>query len=524
MTSDADTAASLPPAVEIIGLSKTFPSQVAVSGVDLVVGPGEVHALLGENGSGKSTLIKVLSGFHTPDSGTEVRIGGEDLSFGNPAAAHKLGARFVHQDLGLIPTMSVADNLFLGTGFPTVAGTIRGRALRRLARQALTGAAVDCNPDALVGSLPPAIRTGVAMARALMTDPHSEAKLLVLDEPTATMPNNEVEHLLTIVRAVAAQGVGVIYVTHRIDEIFDIASNVTVLRDGRKIAERPVVGLTRAELVRLLVGDELERTTEISAEVERSHSVGEVVLSASGLTSSRLAGVSFETRAGMVTGIAGITGSGREAVLSTIFGATVRESGTVEVNGTTIPAFSPRKSIDAKVGFVPADRKGAGGIIDLTARENLTLPALGQFSKNMTISRRKERVEASRWFDRLGVRPRTGSELPLAQFSGGNQQKIVLAKWLRCEPLLLLVDEPTQGVDLAAKAEIHRRLLEAAEAGASVVVSCSDADELAALCQRVLVFRRGELVADLVGADVSTDAIARLSHDDGVDDVGEFVA
>ena len=312
-------------AVRIDGLSKTFPGQVALAGVDLTINPGEVHALLGENGSGKSTLIKVLSGFHKPDQGSAVQINGEPLPFGNPGAGHRLGARFVHQDLGLITTSSIADNLFLGSRYPSAFGTIRVRAQRAAARKALEAVGLDLDPDQLVQTLSPAQRTGVAVARALRPETGETVHLLVLDEPTATLPDNEVNQLLATVRAVASRGIGVIYVTHRIDEIFEIANRVSVLRDGVVVAQREVEGLTRAALVGLLVGGELAAVEQAAAEVD-THA-GEVVLSVDSLSADRINDISFDALTHCITGIAGITGSGRESVLATIFGAVDRTGG-----------------------------------------------------------------------------------------------------------------------------------------------------------------------------------------------------
>jgi ribose transport system ATP-binding protein len=514
MTMPARSAKVEPvPALRLSGLSKTFPGQQALAGVDLTVDPGEVHALLGENGSGKSTLIKVLSGFHKPDAGAVVEIGGESLAVGSPSSSHRLGARFVHQDLGLIGTMSVADNLFLGDRFPGRFGTIRAREQHRAARELLAAAGLDVDPDLPVCSLSPAIRTGVAVARALRTVAGEQVRLLVLDEPTATLPDNEVHQLLEIVRSVAASGVGVVYVTHRIDEIFEICSRVSVLRDGRKVAERAVEGLTHSELVHLLVGNELSL---LERPIVDSELIGEAMLSARNLHSDQLFNMTFQAHSGSVTGIAGITGSGREKLLGSMFGA-IGRSGEVTIAGATIEALNTRAAIRAGAGFVPADRKTHGGVMTMTARENLTLPELRRFSRRLTMQRSQETTETRVWFDRLSVRPRNGTELPLSQFSGGNQQKVVIAKWLRRHPKVLLVDEPTQGVDIAAKAEIHRHLRSAAEQGRCIVVSCSDPMELVDLCDRVLVLRRGRVVADLRGSDVTADRISRISIHGGSD-------
>jgi len=513
MVAHSSLAAAAPfPALTVEGLSKTFPGQRALAEVDLTVDLGEVHALLGENGSGKSTLIKVLSGYHKPDSDGQVSIGGVPLPFGHPARIHKLGARFVHQDLGLIDSISIADNLFLGSRFPTSAGTVSKRRHHALTDEALAQVDLKLDPAALVGTLSPAERTGVAIARAIRPESNAPAQLLVLDEPTAALPEGEVEHLLEMVKTVAGQGIAVIYVTHRIDEVFRIADRVTVLREGSRIITRPMAEISRDQLVTALVGRPLaEPTRELASS---AGSASTPVLSVNKVAGHRLVDLCFESRSHEVLGIAGITGSGREAALATVFGAATRAAGSVKVDGAEVPKGSPRRAIAAGMAYMPADRKTMGGILGLSAKENLTLPSLSTLRGRLGIRRAAERAEASRWFDRLSVRPRE-IDRRLAVFSGGNQQKVLLAKWLRCQPRLLLVDEPTQGVDLAAKGEIHNQLRQAAIGGASVIVSSSDVSELGQLCDRVLILRDGRVAADVQGTDVSAERISRLTHHGG---------
>jgi len=493
-------------ALAAANLHKRFGASLALAGVDLTVQRGEVHALLGENGSGKSTLIKVLSGFHRPDSGS-VTIAGRPLDLGSATEAHRLGARFVHQDLGLIDDLSVADNLALGSGFVTRLGTVRSRANAALARSDLERAGVSVRPDARVGDLSPALKTGVAIARALRADEASPARLLVLDEPTATLPVAEVRRLIGTVRRVASNGIGVLYVTHRLDEVFDLADRVTVLRDGRKVATRCTTELDHASLVDLLVAGELTGVQGMADSL--SAEGGEVALAASDITGASVTGVSLEFRSGQITGIAGITGSGREALLGTLFGAVPR-GGMVRVgDGVVVKPGRPDDAMRCGVAFLSADRKGASGIGALSAGENLTLPDLRPLRRWWTMSRRAERTTALDWFKRLDVRPADRVDQPLQAFSGGNQQKILLAKWLRREPAVLLLDEPTQGVDIGAKALLHRWILREAERGVAVAISSSDVDELAALCQRILVCHDGRIVAELTGAAVTPDAITR---------------
>jgi ribose transport system ATP-binding protein len=404
--------------------------------------------------------------------------------------------------------MSVRDNLMLGAGFPCRFGTVRDRAADREAREILKQAGVDVGPGQLVSHLTSAQRTGVAVARALRRDASVETKVLVLDEPTATLPEAEVSHLLAVVRAVAAGGVGVIYVTHRLSEVPLIADTITVLRDGAKVATA-AGGISRHDLVHLLVGSELDETSDDSASLRPS---GTPLLRVEGITAGPLEEVSFQVHAGEVVGVAGVTGSGRETILATLFGGVPRLAGSVSVRERKIPGDRPWEAVEAGIGYLPADRKSNGGIMDLTARENLTLAELGSLWKVPFLRRKLENEECRRWFDELNVRPSGRINDTLDRFSGGNQQKLLLAKWLRRGPEVLLLDEPTQGVDIASKAEIHQRLIASARAGAAIVVSSSDVDELAAVCTRVLVLRRGRLAADLVGDEVKVKAISREAH------------
>lgn len=496
------------PALSIRGLSKAFGATQALWPLELDIKRGEIHALLGENGSGKSTLIKLLSGYHRPDVG-EVSVCGQHLHLGSAASAHALGCRFVHQDLGLILTETVLDNLFAGRGYATIFGTINGRAARRAAIADLERVGVDLDPGRVVGTLSPAEQTAVAVARALRLDTGFEPRLLVLDEPTARLPQREVGQLLDIVRSVSRAGVAVIYVSHRIDEVLEVAETATVLRDGRKVATRKMADLDRPALVTLLVGHVLEDVNVASHTAPPAGTPA--LLEIDRVNSEHLHDVCFEVRPGEVVGIAGITGSGREVILSTLFGGLLRHSGTVRVAGTPLEAGRPDLAIAAGMAYLPPDRKTAGGVLELTARENLMLADLRSHWRWPRLSRRAERDEALNWFRRLSVRPGDDVERPLSSFSGGNQQKILFGKWLRVKPKVLLLDEPTQGVDIATIADLHKEILDAADAGACVVVTSSDTDELIAVCHRILVMRGGRIAGTLSGKDKTVVNLSRAS-------------
>ncbi|WP_250283614.1 MULTISPECIES: sugar ABC transporter ATP-binding protein [unclassified Frankia] len=503
----ASGAGPLPPSLLVRGLSKSFGPTRALADVDLRVDAGTVHALLGENGSGKSTLIKTLSGYHHPDPGGSVEVGGQPLQAGVASSAYDLGCRFVHQDLGLVDTCSVADNVALTAGFPTRCGAVRRKALRRRTEEALQRLGLALDPDTLVGGLAAAERTGVAVARALADADRTSVRLLVLDEPTATLPDTEVKQLLAVVRAVAASGVGVLYVTHHLDEVFEVADDVSVLRDGRKVVTTKARALTRRELVEHLVGGELEEVSAASGSLPTAHAAP--VLRVQDLSAGPLVTANFTVRPGEVVGVAGLTGSGRETLLPAIFGAIPRSSGRVQIDDVILAPGRPDRAIAAGLTLLPADRVRLGGVMSMSARENLTLPALRALWRAPRLRRRLEVAQARTWFERLDVRPRGAVDAPLGSFSGGNQQKVLFGKWLRCAPRVLLLDEPTQGVDIGAKAEIHRQILSAVETGAAAVVSSSDYDELVALCRRVMVLRDGRFVAELSNGALTVAEVAR---------------
>jgi ribose transport system ATP-binding protein len=498
--------------LEVESVSKTFTRTKALASVSMTIEPGEVHALLGQNGSGKSTLIKILSGYHAPDPGGGIRIEGQDLPLQAPVQSYRLGCRFVQQDLGLVPTLSVLDNMSLGSGFPTKLGTIQGKATYKQAKADLERLSLDIDPKALVATLSASERTGVAIARSLREDPEYPACLLVLDEPTATLPVDEVDHLLDRVSAMAATGVGVLYVTHHLGEIFRVAHKVSVFRDGVVVGAGPVKDFDHAGIVHLLAGEELfaeeseSRREKAGRAANRAH---ENVFEVKDLRAGSLAGVSFSVESGEIVGIAGLAGSGRDSVLGASFGALPRTSGEVALKGEPLPAGRPDFAISHGVAYLAPDRKVGGGVMTMSARENLTLPDLKPFWKGLRLRRRSETKRTTEWFERLSVRPATAVNEPLSIFSGGNQQKILFGKWLSQHPSVFLLDEPTQGVDVGAKADLHRELVTAAQDGAAIVVSSSDLEELADLCDRVLVIVDGRISAVLQGAQLTEGNITR---------------
>lgn len=487
------------------GLSKSFAGPRALDDVTLSVGRGEVRALVGQNGSGKSTLIKILAGFHLPDAGS-VTVDGQPLQFGNGLVSDGLGIRFVHQDLGLVDSLDTVDNLALGgAGYATYTGLgsvgIRWREERKRAQRALNTLGYEFDVRRPVGDLAMSERTAVAIARAMATR-GAPPKLLVLDEPTATLPAVEAERLYALVRRVAASGTAVVFVSHHFDEVFDLADSITVLRDGRLVTTREVAGLTEESLIELVIG---RRPEHVEHESQTAHDQPVVLELASLSSDGVLDGIDLEVRAREVVGVAGITGSGRDELAPAIFGGMARR-GQVRVSGEIVPGHRPDLSVRSGIGLVPADRHANAAFMDSTLRENITVANPKLHFRNLLLRKSSERSDVNKWLDRLDVRPRN-SEFAMSDLSGGNQQKVVTCRWLRMRPKVLILDEPTQGVDVGAKADIHGLVDDVALTGAAVLVVSTDHEELVRLCNRVLIVRRGRVVEELKAERLTVHAI-----------------
>jgi ribose transport system ATP-binding protein len=491
-------------ALRIRTLSKTFPGQRALDSVDMEIASGEIHALVGQNGSGKSTIVKILAGYHEPDRGALAEVADVPFELGSAPAAAAAGLRFVHQDLGLVESMTVSDNFRMSRRLRALS-PLRRNDDRRDAVAALAALGYDIDPTRTIAELAESERTAVGVARALDgAGEDGRFPLLVLDEATAALPGPEVARLFGALRRVAAAGTAVLFISHYLDEVLAIADRVTVLRDGRRVATETTAALTHESLANLMLGRELvaEAAAHTRLEPAASH---RPVLSVRGVGGAELAPISFEVRRGEVVGIAGLTGSGRDELASLLSGRRLR-IGEVVVDGTTIPPFRPRAAIDAGLCAVPADRANDALFRTSTLRENLTIGDLRPFWSGGRLRKSAERQDAKVWINELDVRP-PRAEAIIAELSGGNQQKVVMARWFRCTPRVLVLDEPTQGVDVGSKADIHRLIDLASTQGTATVVCSSDSAELERLCSRVIVLQRGVVIADLHGADITSERI-----------------
>lgn len=486
------------PFIALTGIDKRFGGIHAIENIDFDVMSGEVHALVGENGAGKSTLMRVIGGGHQPDAGT-IRIQGREIVLRNPHTALAEGIAVIHQETALAPDLSVAENVFLGA-LPRM---IDWRALRAKARALIESLGFEIDPAALVSTLSTAQCQVIEIAKALSGD----LKLLVLDEPTAALAPSDAERLLKIVRSLRGRGVGIVYISHRLEEVFAVADRITVLKDGRHVDTVRPADITRDELIRKMVGRPLAVLFP-----ERRATPGDVVLQVRNLARGEaVRGVSFELRAGEVVGLGGLIGSGRTEVARLVFGADRADAGTIELKGRRLKARSPMAAVRAGIGLVPEDRKGQGAVLSMPIRVNATLAALGSVSApGGFLAFGRERAYVEKLMGALRIKARS-MDADVSTLSGGNQQKVVLAKWFHADGDLIILDEPTRGVDVGAKVEIYTLINQLAERGKAVLVISSEHQELIGMCDRILVMGEGRLRGELLPAEYSEEAILSLS-------------
>ncbi len=483
-----------PPLLEMTGIRKAFPGVLAVSEADFDLKRGEIHALVGENGAGKSTLIKILTGAHQKDAG-EIYLAGQPVAFRRPFDAQQAGIATIYQEFMLVPALTVAANIFLGHE-STGKGLLDHRRERLVAAELLGRLGADIDPEMPVSDLTVAHQQIVEIARALAR----EAEILVMDEPTAALAPTEVSHLFALLQELSANGMGIIFISHRLDEVLSIAHRITVMRDGVTTATRPTAVFTRTTLIEQMVGRPIEQEYP-----KEQIPIGETCFEVRNLTGGSISDVSFTARRGEVLGLAGLMGAGRTEVARLIFGADRRERGEIRLNGRPLEISSPHDAIRSGICLLTEDRKAQGLVLNASARDNFALPNLVAWSRLSWINRRREQERFSDRSASLNIRV-ARSEQRAEELSGGNQQKLLVARWLETNSEVMLFDEPTRGIDVGAKYDMYLLIGRLAAEGKTVIVISSELPELLGICDRILVMRRGRIAGEIADAGRGTQA------------------
>jgi rhamnose transport system ATP-binding protein len=488
--------------LRLANISKAFGAVQALKGVSFELDEGEVHALVGENGAGKSTLIKIVTGAHTQDEGT-LEVQGQKVEANNPVRARELGIAAIYQQPALFPDLTVAENIALGLEPGGAWRRIRWSERRARARRLLDRIGATIDPDTDVRRLTMPEQQLVEIARALGAD----ARTLILDEPTASLSDKEVENLFRVIRELKSHGVGMIYISHRLEELPQIADRVTALRDGVFVGTRRMDEVTRADLIRLMVGRELSAVFPKTAVP-----LGDVVLDVEGLRcdESGVHGVGLEVRAGEILGLAGLVGAGRTELARVLFGLTPADEGTIRLRGRPVTIDTPGRAVAMGIAYVPEDRRRHGVILEMSVAANATLAILRAIATYGLLDFNRERALAAGFVERLGIKT-ASVESPVGNLSGGNQQKVALARWLAAEPAVLILDEPTQGVDVGAKAEIHRLMIELAGRGLAILMISSELPEILGMSDRIAVMHGGTIVGTLDRAGATQETIMELA-------------
>ncbi|MDA1166125.1 MAG: sugar ABC transporter ATP-binding protein [Planctomycetota bacterium] len=481
-------------------IDKSFPGVHALKGVELEVHPGEVLALLGENGAGKSTLIKVLGGAHRPDSGT-IAIDGSVVEIGSPQESQRAGIGIIYQEFNLVPAMTVRENIFLGQE-PGRVSFIPLRKERRRAQELFERIGVELDSEALVRDLTVAQQQVVEIAKALSL----ESRIIVMDEPSAALSPREVQGLFRIIEELKSQGIGIVYVSHRLDEIFAICNRVTVLRDGAYVATKPIGQLSRETLIELMVGRKLENEFPVRAGQPPPDAMAQGNVTGAGICSGlsvrglvgrpKVRDVSFDVRRGEIVALTGLVGAGRTESARLIFGADKREAGTISLDGRELTIRSPRDAIAAGICLLTEDRKRQGLVLNRSVLENFGLPNLSRFSAGGMIQRQRERNAFQSYIDQLQIKV-SSSNQRAGNLSGGNQQKVVLAKWLECDADVIIFDEPTRGIDVGAKYEIYLLMHRLVEQGKAILMISSELPEVLGMADRIIVLHEGRVTGEI---------------------------
>ncbi len=481
------------------GIDKRFAGVPALTGASLEVGRGEVHALIGQNGAGKSTLIKILTGYHARDAG-EILFDGRSVAFGSPGEAQRAGISTIYQEINLVPFRSVTENICLGR-VRRQFGLLDWRAMHAEAEALLARFGIDVDVRRPVMAYPTAVQQMVAIARAV----GFEAALVIMDEPTSSLAEREVEVLFDVIRRLKASGVSVVFVSHKLDELYAVCDRVTVMRDGRTVRAGAMGEVTRIDLVTTMLGRELEQALR-GAGAQQTGADAPAVLEVRNLQAGpKVRGVSLDVREGEIVGLAGLLGAGRTETARAVFGVDPVQGGTILLPGG-VGGRTPADAIHAGLGFVSEDRKLEGIVPGMSVRENLTLALMPQLARGGVVNEAKSRAVADRFIKRLGIRC-SGPEQPIRELSGGNQQKVLLARWLCMNPRLLILDEPTRGIDVGAKAEILGLVRELSRGGLGVLMISSELEELVEAASRIFVLRDGRSVAELTGEAINEPAI-----------------
>jgi len=495
------------PVLQMEQISKRFPGVQALSDVSLDVLPGEIHALLGENGAGKSTLMKILSGVYSREGG-RIRLDGRDIEISSPHQAQMLGITIIHQELNLMPNLTVAENVFIGRE-PNVGTFVKWGALHRQTRELMSRLGIAISPSTVVRNLSVANQQMVEIARALSV----KSRVIIMDEPTSALTENEVQHLFTIMRGLKADGIGVIFISHRMDEIFTICDRITVLRDGAWVGTVATRETTPGQVISMMVGRPVsELFNKLNTEV------GDPVLEVRGLTRTGraddpdakvLRNISFTARRGEILGLAGLVGSGRTDLVRCIFGIDQPDAGEILIDGIPIRIRSPRDAIRAGMGFVPEDRKLQALFLAMSVEENASMAAMGSVARLGFIRGRERRRLVNGYVKQLSVRL-ANVEQRVIDLSGGNQQKVIIARWLALQPRILIMDEPTRGIDVGAKAEVHLLMSQLAAQGVTIIMISSELPEVLGMSDRVLIIHEGQLVGELSRAEATPERAMTL--------------
>ncbi|WP_072779070.1 sugar ABC transporter ATP-binding protein [Marivita hallyeonensis] len=492
------------PVLSLKKVTKTFPGVRALSEVSIDLYPGKVTALVGENGAGKSTVVKTLTGIYQPDGG-EIRVDGAAVQFPTPQSAENAGVTAIHQETVLFDELSVAENIFLGHAPKGRFGLIDIRAMHKGAQEILDGLGAKIDPGTILKELGTANKHLVAISRALSVD----ARVVIMDEPTAALSHAEIEELYELVDGLKAQGKAILFISHKFDEIFRIADNYTVFRDGQMVGDGAIADVSEAELVKMMVGRDVSQIFP-----ERDRKLGEEVLTVEGYDHpTEFADIGFTLRRGEILGFYGLVGAGRSEFMQALFGTTKPTAGTVHIDGAETTIRSPADAVSHGIVYVPEDRGKQGAIVDLPIFQNVTLPSLKQTSRKGFLKLAEEFKLAREYTERLDLRA-ASLDTHVGSLSGGNQQKVVIAKWLATEPKVIILDEPTKGIDIGSKAAVHEFMAELAAQGLAVIMVSSEIPEIVGMSDRVIIMREGRIAAELDRQDISPEVL--VSHAAGI--------